>query len=64
MTCNQTDAVYGAKTQTIRNMNIMQLQCVLATLQCDFKTDKVQGKSVTVLNDHDTNGVEVMFHAF
>jgi len=64
VTSKQTDAVNGAKTQTIRNMNITQLQCMLTTLLCDFKQDKVQGKSVSMLKDHDTNGVEVMFRAF
>jgi hypothetical protein len=63
VTSNQTDAVNGAKTHTIRNMNITQLQCMLTTLHRDFKKDTVQGKSIPMLTDHDTNGVEVMFHA-
>ena len=26
--------------ETIRNMNITQLQCMLATMRCDFRKDK------------------------
>jgi hypothetical protein len=46
VTAIQTDAVDGGKTQTIKNMNITQLECMLSMLQCDLKKDTVQGESI------------------